>query len=138
LTAVFYDSCLYVFGGKDALGKCLADVEKIRVKASLTGLRALTAHSPKQLILYPNYPNPFNQSTVIRFDNNRAQTVSLEIFDITGRKVRTLSKGFLPAGSYRFNWNGKDASGADVPSGVYFYRAKTPTTVVTKRLIVLR
>ncbi|GEM_PF-6888906 len=138
LTAVFYDSCLYVFGGEDALGKCLADVEKIRVKASLTGLRALTAHSPKQLILYPNYPNPFNQSTVIRFDNNRAQTVSLEIFDITGRKVRTLSKGFLPAGSYRFNWNGKDASGADVPSGVYFYRAKTPTTVVTKRLIVLR
>jgi hypothetical protein len=138
LTAVFYDSCIYVFGGKDALGNCLADVEKVKIENQPTGLEAFRGHSPKQLTLYPNYPNPFNQSTVIRFDNNRAQTVTLEIFDITGRKVRTLTKGFLPAGSFRFNWNGKDASGADVPSGVYFYRVKTPQAVVTKRLIVLR
>ncbi len=138
LSAVYYDSSVYVFGGKDALGNCLADVEKIKIRQEPVGLKPVLVNLPRKPVLYPNYPNPFNQSTVIRFDNNRAQTVTLEIFDITGRKVRTLTKGFLPAGSYRFNWNGKDAAGSDVPSGVYFYRVKTPRTVVTKRLIVLR
>ncbi len=138
LTAVFYDSSIYVFGGKDVLGNCVAEVEKLKVYSAPTDLRISTEAVPEKLRLFANYPNPFNQSTVIKFYNNKKQSISLNIYAITGAKVRTLHQGVLGKGMFSVHWNGKNANGNDVPTGIYFYRLQTPSGSVTKRLIVLR
>ncbi len=72
--------------------------------------------------LEQNYPNPFNPSTTIRFYLPRTSRVRLEIFDILGRKIRTLVDGVRPAGEYRVTWDGTDGSARQLSGGVYFYR----------------
>ncbi len=73
--------------------------------------------------LYGNAPNPFNPATSIRFGLERATTVSLDIYDILGREVRTmLDQKSLSAGEHEVVWDGLDDLGLPVSSGVYFYR----------------
>ncbi|MEZ4764598.1 MAG: T9SS type A sorting domain-containing protein [Calditrichia bacterium] len=72
--------------------------------------------------LQQNYPNPFNPETTIEFTMASAGRVTLEIFDVLGRKVRTLVSDFLPSGSYSQRWNGRNDVGDLVESGVYVYR----------------
>lgn len=69
-----------------------------------------------------NYPNPFNPSTFIRYSLPIDASVSLEIFDIMGRKVRSLLDGGKSAGYHTVVWNGRDNVGKDVASGTYLYR----------------
>ncbi len=138
LAAVYFDTAIYVFGGKDAQGNCLKSVEKLHIESMPTGMIERSAPVPKKLRLFDNYPNPFNQSTTIRFYNNRNQRIQLAIYDITGRQVRVLQNGYLPAGTFSKYWNGKDKHGKDLATGIYFYRLKTPTETLTKRLILLR
>jgi hypothetical protein len=75
-----------------------------------------------------NYPNPFNPSTTISYQLAKAASVNLEVYDMMGRRVRTLVDGSKSAGYYDVVWNSKDESGSDVSSGVYLYRfTATPT-----------
>jgi hypothetical protein len=69
-----------------------------------------------------NYPNPFNPSTTIRYDLPKDAGVKMDIYDVMGRKVRTLMDGSRSAGSYSVVWNSRDDHGRDVASGVYLYR----------------
>lgn len=138
LAAVYFDTAIYVFGGKDVQGNCLSSVERLHIESSPTGIGESSALVPNRVQLFANYPNPFNQSTTIRFYNNRNQKVRLAIYDITGRQVRILQNGYLSAGMFRKKWDGKDAHGKDLATGIYFYRLKTPTETLTKRLILLR
>ncbi len=138
LTAVFFDSSVYVFGGKDVLGNCASSVEKLKIQPQFTPVRSRSGTIPDKIVLLDNYPNPFNSSTTIKFYVNRTQALSLSIYSITGTRVVTLVNGVLAAGEYSYKWNGKDAYGHDVASGVYFYRLSTATGTQTKRLIVLR
>jgi hypothetical protein len=71
--------------------------------------------------LLDNYPNPFNASTSIRFSLAEPTLVRLEIYNVLGQKVRTLVNQSYPAGVYTITWDGKNASGKNVSSGVYFY-----------------
>ncbi|MEA3286052.1 MAG: metallophosphoesterase [Candidatus Marinimicrobia bacterium] len=73
---------------------------------------------PQQLTLH-NYPNPFNASTMIQFTLPLEGEYSLKIYDISGRLVTTLAEGFARAGTYWLHWDGDDANGRLVPSGVY-------------------
>lgn len=86
---------------------------------------------PRTTVLYQNYPNPFNPQTTIRFDIPGAEGadtwVVLDIFDIKGRLVRTLVRGVMPAGTHRTTWNGRDARGMKVASGVYIARIRVGT-----------
>jgi hypothetical protein len=77
---------------------------------------------PSKFELYQNYPNPFNPSTSIKFDLPEESFVTLKIYDILGREVKTLVNEYRPAGSYTITWNGIDESGRKVGSGVYLYR----------------
>jgi hypothetical protein len=88
---------------------------------------------------HPNVPNPFNPSTRIQFDLARDGRVRLEIFDVAGKLVRTLADGDLHRG-YRHSvtWNGLDAAGRRVASGVYFYRLVTEDLAATRKMIVLK
>jgi len=96
--------------------------------------------SPYEFRLYQNYPNPFNPTTVIRFSVESANgrmgdpvKVTLKVYDILGREVRTLVNENLPEGSYEVTW---DAT--NMPSGVYFYRMTAGTFVQTRRMVLMR
>jgi len=75
-----------------------------------------------------SYPNPFNPSTTISYQLAKDATVKLDIYDVMGRKVRSLLDGGKSAGCFTVVWNGRDETGRDVSSGTYLYRfAATPT-----------
>ena len=84
-------------------------------------------------MLLANYPNPFNSSTTIRYTMPTAGLVTLDIYDILGRKVQTLLDNNQQAGEYRVIWN---ADG--VGSGVYFYRLTTGSNSISRPMILLK
>jgi len=85
-----------------------------------------------------NYPNPFNPSTEIVFGLSAPANVSLRIYDGAGRLVRGLAAGIRPAGAYREIWDGRDASGRAVSSGIYFYRLDAGAFSQTRKMVLLR
>lgn len=87
--------------------------------------------------LHSAYPNPFNPLTNIQVDVDKAQFISLEIYNVLGQKVKTLYKGMLQQ-SQRFVWNGKDNAGNTVASGLYFYQLRTKQSIQTKSLTFLK
>ena len=75
---------------------------------------------PTAIKVLPNYPNPFNPATNIKFELPQEAHVNLTILDILGRKVRTLINGeMITGGFHQIMWNGLSDSGAPAPSGVY-------------------
>jgi hypothetical protein len=88
---------------------------------------------PSQYALGQNYPNPFNASTVIKYSLLHASTVSIEIYDVIGRKVESLIQGEQQAGHHQAVWNAKDH-----PSGMYFYRIQAGEYTATRKMVVLK
>lgn len=94
---------------------------------------------PSAHALLPNYPNPFNSSTILPFHlPSSASTVSLRIYDLLGQPVRTLLQGALRPGYYEAVWDGRDQNGNSVASGAYFSRLETGETRLTRKLLLLR
>ncbi|TFH64834.1 MAG: T9SS type A sorting domain-containing protein [Candidatus Zixiibacteriota bacterium] len=93
---------------------------------------------PEKPALDQNYPNPFNPSTEIGFDLPKPSFVSLDIFDVLGRKVLTLINEHLTAGSKRVQWDGRDNTETEVASGVYFYRLQTGDHVEVRKMVLLK
>ncbi|MDE2743087.1 MAG: CotH kinase family protein [Gemmatimonadota bacterium] len=88
-----------------------------------TAIAEQTAGVPEAFRLQGNWPNPFNASTTIAFDVERTVPVHLVVYDVLGRRVRTLYGGeTLTAGHYRTSWNGRDDEGRQAASGVYLYQ----------------
>jgi len=89
--------------------------------------------------LTQNYPNPFNPSTSIQFTIPRQENVSLRIYDIHGREVRTLIGGqqYMP-GSYRIEWDGRDNFGRRVASGIYFSRVQAGHFSAARKMSLLK
>jgi hypothetical protein len=90
-----------------------------------------------------NYPNPFNPGTWIEYSAPREANVTLTIYDLIGRKVRTLVSGTVLRGIYRTEWNGRDDRGTDVAAGVYIYRLTAAgidggQSVINRKLLLLR
>jgi hypothetical protein len=88
--------------------------------------------------LLENYPNPFNPATTIRYSMTQPGQVTLKIFDITGRLVNTLINAQMPQGIHRISWDGRDASGSAVATGVYFYTIETPDMSKTAKMILIK
>jgi flagellar hook assembly protein FlgD len=85
-----------------------------------------------------NYPNPFNVLTEINYVLADHTEISLAIYDITGREIVTLASGLKYPGYYKEEWNGEDNNGRLVPSGVYFCRLVTGSSIQTKKMILIR
>jgi type IX secretion system substrate protein len=85
-----------------------------------------------------NFPNPFNPTTTIKFGLNESATVTLEVYNIRGEKVRTLVDSELEAKYHTVLWNGEDSSGKNVSSGVYFYKMKAGEYSSTKKMIMMK
>ena len=88
--------------------------------------------------LYQNMPNPFNSRTEIRYSIPRECNVSLSIYDISGKVVKTLVNETMNAGVYSVSWNGNDNDGRKVGQGVYFYILKTAGEKMQKKMLMLR
>jgi len=88
--------------------------------------------------LYQNRPNPFKDITKISFALPRECNVSLFIYDITGRRVRTLINGKMQPGNYNYTWDGKDNRNRRLTQGVYFYRLQTDDFKDTKKTVLLK
>jgi photosystem II stability/assembly factor-like uncharacterized protein len=83
--------------------------------------------------LYQNFPNPFNSETIIKFNVYKQTGVSLKIYDIQGREVKTLLNQLLSPSTYNIKFNSSSFS-----SGIYFYVLKTDSKSITKKLVVLK
>jgi len=93
---------------------------------------------PERFRLYQNYPNPFNPSTTIPFDLPRAGHVRLTVYNIAGQQVATLVDRELQVGHYAVTWDGKDAGGRLVASGVYVYRLEADGITQTRKMIMVK
>ncbi|NOZ56248.1 MAG: T9SS type A sorting domain-containing protein [Calditrichaeota bacterium] len=105
---------------------------------SLTGLREDGERQPEVFRLEQNYPNPFNSSTTLRYSLARAAVVDLAIFDLEGRRVKTLTYGLQKPGVYRVTWDGTDDSGSPVSSGTYFTQLRAAGETDTRTLVLLK
>ena len=107
-----------------------------------TGLMAVTAvgasEAPALGRLLRNYPNPFNPVTRIQFVLDRDTQVSLRVFDVQGRAVRTLLNSYVSAGAKVIGWDGKDDGGRSLASGTYFLRLEGGGTYLTRTVNLVK
>jgi serine-type D-Ala-D-Ala carboxypeptidase/endopeptidase len=102
-------------------------------------LERFTDALPEDPGLDPNYPNPFNSSTVIPFALSEAAEVDLGVYNLGGQQVATLAAGWRRAGEYALYWDGRDDSGRGLASGIYVYRLRIGgAKVATRKLTLIR
>jgi FlgD Ig-like domain len=88
--------------------------------------------------LQPNFPNPFNPSTTLRFSLAQAGHVQLSIMDVAGHRLATLVDGMQEAGDHQFVWNGQDDRGRQAASGLYFVRVESGGQVAIRKIAMLK
>jgi len=88
--------------------------------------------------LFSNFPNPFNPITTITFELPEETYVNLDIFDISGKIIKSLISEYKASGVHKIEWDGRDALGNQVSSGVYFYRLKSEKFNNTRRMLLIR
>ena len=98
---------------------------------------------PQDTLLAQNFPNPFNPETWIPYQLSKATEVKIDIYDVSGRLVRSLDLGWQPTGSYMTPssaayWDGRNAVGERVASGIYFYTLQTSDFAATRRMVILK
>ena len=96
------------------------------------------AEAPGLTRLLRNYPNPFNPLTKIQFALDRNAQVSLRVFDVQGRAVRTLIDSYLASGPRLMSWDGRDDRGRPLPSGTYFLRLEGGGTYLTRTVNLVK
>jgi len=100
---------------------------------------AIEPSIPTTFALHQNVPNPFNPATVIRYDVPQGGGwVTLRVFDVAGRHVRTLVDGVETPGEKRATWDGRNNRGSRVATGVYFYSMQAPGFVETRKMVLLK
>ena len=115
--------------GRDADGKLGQLLELGQVNARFV---------PGAFALQPNFPNPFNPSTTIRYQLAEDGPVRLEVFDILGQKVRTLVADLQTAGFHRVVWDSRDDAQRQVAAGVYFSRLQAGEFTQVRKLLLLK
>ena len=143
------------FSVPQPLGKLLVDhhfglvgmrerIEYLDGQSAYSNIVEITVNNLARFRLYQNYPNPFNGSTNISFDltvldeKNSRDRIRLHIFDLNGRKVKTLYDSSVTGGSVDLIWEGTDENGTALPSGIYFYKLEASDFSETKRLLLLK
>ncbi|MCU0646011.1 MAG: T9SS type A sorting domain-containing protein, partial [bacterium] len=98
----------------------------------------VTAPQPEKYCLYQNFPNPFNSLTYFKYEIPIETRVRIEVFNVLGRKLKTLVDEDKEAGFYTVYWDGIDDQGKSVVSGIYFYHMSTTKFNMTHKMIVVR
>ncbi len=130
---VYYDRSLGIHNPKYVVALLQRSI------TTLTGVEfEQTPDVPMEYALTQNYPNPFNPTTQIQFSIPERADVTLTIYDITGREVTQLVNESLGTGTYTATWDGRNANGQLVSSGVYLYRIQAGYFVQTKRMVFVK
>jgi hypothetical protein len=98
-----------------------------------TGIDHESAKLPRQYQLSQNYPNPFNAQTIIQYSLPSQSLVTIDIFDILGRKVETLVNGIMPMGEHQATWGANGHA-----SGIYFYRIKAGDYTERRKMMLVK
>jgi len=93
---------------------------------------------PNSFVLHPNYPNPFNPQTQIRFEMPYAGKIDLSIYNLLGVKIKTLYSGQKPSGVFTFKWDAKNDNNQLVSGGVYIYKLQSEKGVQMRKMILLK
>jgi hypothetical protein len=123
------------FATNDPLEPLITVPVVLLVDSTVTGAHTPT---PRQTALLQNVPNPFNPTTTIRFELATPADIRLEIYSVRGSRIRTLASGVHPAGSHAIEWDGRNQRGAQVSSGVYFYRLVAGSFAETRKMVLLK
>lgn len=113
-------------------------LDDISITWSPTGIDDEAEPMPNVFSLSQNYPNPFNPSTSILFSLEQKAYAGIVVYDLMGRKVKTLVSSLLDAGDHEIVWNGTNDSGADVASGIYLYKLESNGLTQVRRMTLLR
>ena len=125
----------------DALSKAGDSEGAIVLRDAL--MKLIAELNPKKSMLLSNYPNPFNPDTWIPFILSEDNQVTVTIYDVSGRFVRTINLGWLKAGYYTDRktaayWDGRNEAGERISSGIYFYRIEAGKFAGTGKMVALR
>ena len=117
-------------------------VEDIR-KLTFSGITSVEDEKTSETViktftLLQNYPNPFNPSTTIEYEIPNAGDVEIKIYNINGELVKTLLAQQQSAGRYTINWDGKNGYGQTVSSGMYIYRVAFGSSVLAKKMLLIK
>ena len=93
---------------------------------------------PNKFKLYANYPNPFNPATIINYDLAKFSSVELSVYDMRGRKIKSLFSGKKRAGQHKATWTGVDDYGLNVSAGVYIYKLEVSDKVFKRKMILMK
>jgi hypothetical protein len=110
----------------------------IEVIGTTTAVRDPNAEVPAVYELGQNYPNPFNPSTTISYGVPRNGEVTLVVYDMLGRQVRELARGYASAGRYTVTWDGHDDQGHAVGSGMYLYRLTAGDHAMVNKMVFVK
>lgn len=130
----------------------MLDTTSNRITAEITGngtygaftsdISTDIAETPYELPLVfeleQNYPNPFNPTTTINFSLPQRSSVTIDVWNVIGQRVRRLLSEILPAGNHSVVWDGRSYSGDRVASGVYFYRLRSDNNTVVRKMLLLK
>ncbi len=129
------------YGLPSLLDAAVDDFSVETYRATSTGVADWTPASGPALSLAGSHPNPWRPDggeSLIGFSLNRKAEISLRIYDISGRLVRSLARGDFPAGSYEISWDGRDSRGREASSGIYFYRLQGAGQELSSRMVLIR
>jgi len=101
----------------------------------ITELQSQSTVQPGNFILYDNYPNPFNPTTVIRYSLSENRFVNLKVFDALGKEVATLVNDYQISGSYNYQFS---TVNYQLSSGLYFHKLEAGDFSETKRMVLLK
>ncbi|NOY57360.1 MAG: T9SS type A sorting domain-containing protein, partial [Calditrichaeota bacterium] len=130
----------YSFDDKPPLsGKLTYQLRQVDFDGTFSSSKAVEVHlAPMQSFLLPAYPNPFNSSTVIKFNLQKAEHVKIRILNIRGEQVRVLSDHQMKAGEHTLHWRGKNANGVQVPSGTYFIQLVSKQRTLAETVVLIK
>jgi gluconolactonase len=100
---------------------------------STTGVSQKNPLQPQSMMLYPNYPNPFNPATQVRYSLPHGMNITLSVYDVLGRPITTLFNGFENTGLHELQWNADQYA-----AGIYFLRLQTDNAIQTQKMLLLK
>jgi hypothetical protein len=118
--------------------KLYAGGNGIFVMDGFTSVSDQASTRPCSIRLVDNYPNPFNSNTTIVYELDESVAVSLDIYDIHGRRIRALFSEIQSSGKHSVSWSGQTDTGIQVSTGIYFYVLRTARRVTARRMLYLK
>jgi len=138
-----YDSLgdrMLVYGGfsliTPAFGIGQQDLWSLQFAGSVVGVSDAAPRSP-WIVGLPS-PNPSREGAHLTFELGRSTMVKAAIYDVAGRRLKTLSEGLCQPGHHELSWDGRDAGGRRMPSGMYFCRLDLGGSAVTRKVSLIR